>query len=61
MQTREERLAGNWFIDEVTDANGNDITSEYSTWTLNVEASKSTSNSSFSFFTDSFLKTKDRF
>jgi hypothetical protein len=55
VQTREERLAGNWFIDEVTDANGNDITSEYSTWTLNVEASKSTSNSSFSFFKDAIL------
>ncbi len=54
LQTRDERLSGNWFIDQVTDANGNDITASYQYWTLNVVASKE-GLGTFSYFNNGTL------
>ncbi len=54
LQTRDERLSGNWFIDKVTDINGSDITATYINWTLNVAQSKD-GVGTFSYFMNGML------
>lgn len=68
LMTRDERLAGNWQIDQVIDANGNDVTSQYAGQTLYVQAnrdSKSLSyfkaNTLYSFGTYAFADHSDDF
>jgi len=53
MQTKDERFEGTWAIDEVTDANGNNVTAEYSTYSLFVQVNRD--NKYVSFFINNIL------
>ncbi|MBK9731911.1 MAG: hypothetical protein IPO83_11610 [Chitinophagaceae bacterium] len=68
LQTKDERLEGNWLIDKVIDANGNDVTSEYADQTLYVVAGRDSkslsyfkSGSLYSFGTYAFADNSDDF
>jgi hypothetical protein len=53
MQTKDERLQGNWYIDKVLDPGGNDVTAQYINYTLFVQVSRDAHN--LSFFKDAVL------
>jgi hypothetical protein len=44
VQTRDERLKGTWTLTSATDANGNDVISEFNSTTLTAVPSRSTAN-----------------
>lgn len=47
MMTKDERLAGNWLIDQVIDANGNDVTTQYAGQTLYVQTGRDSKSLSY--------------
>lgn len=47
LQTRDERLAGNWGIDEVFDPSGNNVTSQYEGQTLYVQVGRDSKSLSY--------------
>lgn len=47
LQTKDERIAGNWLIDQVIDANGNDVTGQYIGQTLYVVAGRDSKSLSY--------------
>ncbi|MBX7107166.1 MAG: hypothetical protein K1X61_00830 [Chitinophagales bacterium] len=53
LMTKDERLAGNWDIDQVIDPNGNDVTAEYAGQTLYVQVNRD--SKSLSYFKDNTL------
>lgn len=53
MMTKDERISGNWYITEVFDANGNDVTTQYAGRTLYVQADRD--SKSLSYFKDGIL------
>ena len=47
LETKDERFQGNWLIDQVTDPNGNDVTTQFSNITLFVQVSRDSKNLSY--------------